>query len=867
MRKTWWLIGTPIVVGGLGLAGWLATDLIADDVPLELVAEKDAPRKGGVFNFRRGDKTEADEAPAETAPSKYTRNKTTGGKTVNGRPAKNYYDELFDEPQPAARTTARTAAARTTEPEEAPLPRTSGQPRTTAARSAAPAAASAHPPVRGTEQARTAESRTTARRPAVTDEAAPEAAPVRHVSAEKPATARTTSRQHQTPETREPMVDDQVVQAKHETSTGDEQNDIELVEGRRAKPRMAREIPEEPADPSADRVAEEPVPTRVPVKTARAVPAAPAPTAALTTPAPAATVPAATVPTAPAPSSRSLAAKPKAEAPTAHAPAASAAVPTAPAPTKTATLRSQRLPAARPLPAAEPAHAPAPATVAEQAKPAAVAAPASEPAPQAKVELTSAAAPVPAPRSETPVTTAVAEGDHTVSGTPAVSLRWEAKGEVNVGQECKCLLIARNTSKVAARDVVVEAFFPRSVRLINAEPFPSNTEEHLTWNFENIAAGEEKSIEIVLIPAKRGEMNTSATVRFTGTAATILKVEEPQLKVAVKGTQSVEIGESATQTIVVTNPGSGVARDVAVVATIPDGLETASKGKQVELAIGALAAGETREIKLSLTAVGGGDQLLLVEARGGGNLVSETETAIQVTAPKLDVAATGPSIRYVGRAAQYHITATNKGAAATNNVRVVHTVPDSFEFVKADKGGVYNPSTRTISWFVGRIEAGQSQQLTCELTAKGIGDHAHKIEAAGENGALASTSVPTKVDGAASLVVEIRDLEDPVEVKAQTTYEVTVRNDGSKPASAVALTCELPAGMELVSADGPTTAVVERGLLIFKPISSISQGDSQTFRVKVTSAVAGNLRFRTRVSSASVTEPLVSEELTKFYAD
>ncbi len=843
MRKTWWLIGTPIVVGGLGLAGWLATDLIAEEVPLELVAEKEAPRKGGVFSFRRNDKAEADEAPPEAAPPKYSRNRSAGTKTVNGRPAKNYYDDLFEEPQAAPRTTARTAAPRTTDAAAEPQPRSTGTARTAATRSAAPAAASANPPVR--TESRTA-ARPSTRRPVVADDAPVDEAPVRQVNAEKPAPARTAARTDRNPAARQPIADDQVIQAKHETDEASEQADIELVEGRRAKPKMSREIPEEPADPAAE--PEAPLPTRVPVKTVRAVP----------TPAPVPQRAPATPPT------RSLAAKPLPETPAAPAPQEKVE------PTRTATLRSQRLPAATPAPVAPVPAAPAP-TVAAQPKPAPVAepAPAAQPAPVAsdKVELTSAAAPVPAPRSETPVTSAVGEGEPIVSGTPAVSLRWEAKGEVNVGQECTCVLHARNTSKVAARDVVVEAFFPRSVRLINAEPFPSSTEDHLTWNFDNIAAGEEKSIEIIMIPAKRGEMNTSATVRFTGTAATVLKVEEPQLKVAVKGSQSVEIGESATQTITVTNPGSGVARDVSVLATIPDGLETSNKGKQVELAIGALAAGETREIKLSLTAIGGGDQLLLVSAKGDGNLTSETETAIQVTAPKLDVAATGPSLRYVGRAAQYHITATNKGAAATNNVRVVHIVPDSFEFVRADKGGVYNPANRSISWFVGRVEAGQSQQLTCELTAKTIGDHAHKIEAAGENGALASTTVPTKVDGAASLFVEIRDLEDPVEVKAQTTYEVTVRNDGSKPASAVALTCELPAGMELVTADGPTTAVVERGLLVFKPLSSIAQGESQTFRVKVTSTVAGNLRFRTRVSSASVSEPLVSEELTKFYAD
>src|SRR5690606_12349403 len=54
--------------------------------------------------------------------------------------------------------------------------------------------------------------------------------------------------------------------------------------------------------------------------------------------------------------------------------------------------------------------------------------------------------------------------------TPTVELQWIPRSDVNVGQECRCGLQVRNTGKVSVRDVVVEAFFPASVRLLDAKP-------------------------------------------------------------------------------------------------------------------------------------------------------------------------------------------------------------------------------------------------------------------------------------------------------------------------------------------------------------------------------------------------------------
>ncbi len=184
-------------------------------------------------------------------------------------------------------------------------------------------------------------------------------------------------------------------------------------------------------------------------------------------------------------------------------------------------------------------------------------------------------------------------------------------------------------------------------------------------------------------------------------------------------------------------------------------------------------AGENRGSE----AVPRGDRLaetnwLLVEARADGNLVSEAEAAIRVTAPKLNVASRGPSLRYVNRNATYVVTATNKGAAATNNVRVVHVVPRRVRVREGDKGGTYNPATRRSavcgSRGSGRIDPGQANCKPRKSVPKALG------ASGGRQRALAEAGTETKVDGSASLVVSIKDADDPVEVKAETVYEVTV---------------------------------------------------------------------------------------------
>jgi uncharacterized repeat protein (TIGR01451 family) len=450
--------------------------------------------------------------------------------------------------------------------------------------------------------------------------------------------------------------------------------------------------------------------------------------------------------------------------------------------------------------------------------------------------------------------------------TPMVSVEWIKNGDINVGQECLCELLVKNTGTVTTNDVIVDAYFPQDVRISSTEPRSTESSDHLSWKLASLEPGDEQTIHISLIPSRRGDLATTAYVRFTGAASGLFRVQEPMLKLSVEGPDEVVLGEPVPQTVIVSNPGSGVAKNVVIEAQLPEGLEH-PRGDRLVMEIGAINPGETRKVRLALAAVAGGSQQIKIEALADATPKQEISADIRVIAPSIRVAIDGPSLRYVGRKSRITLTVANDGIARTNNVRVLHKIPDGYKFIRSDNGGQFDHSARIASWFVGGLDPDESRELQVELAATKLGSYVHRAGAISENGARSEAELKMKIDGAASLVLEVVDLDDPVEIGVETAYEIRVGNDGSKEATNVAVSCELPAGIELVRAKGPTPFVAENALIVFKSLPKLEPGKTAIFRIHVRGKLEGNLRFRARLASDSIREPLNFEELTKFYVD
>lgn len=465
------------------------------------------------------------------------------------------------------------------------------------------------------------------------------------------------------------------------------------------------------------------------------------------------------------------------------------------------------------------------------------------------------------PIKPSPVTTTLPS-----AGAPQVTVEWVKKSDINVGQECQVELVVKNTGTVPATNVAVDAAFPNSVRLTSVEPKPAQAAEKLSWTFDILAPSAERRLAIKLVPSRRGDLGTSAEVRFTGQSANVFKVEEPLLKVAIKGPSEVLLGDPASQLITITNPGTGVAHDVKLEARLSEGLEH-PKGDRIEIEVGSINPGDSQHVRLGLSAVKGGSHTLTVAATSLSDASATAAWKVNVIAPSLKIAADGPSLRYKGRNAKYTLTVTNDGSVPNNNVRVTQAVPEGFQFVSADRGGKFDPSQKTVQWFLGRLDAGQVQNMSCELTAVALGEFKHQIIVGSDAGVRAETMAETRVDGTASLATEIVDLADPIELGAETAWEVRVRNDGSKAATNIAIACELPTGVDLMQAKGATTAIADNRSVVFKPLPQLAPGQQAVFRIHVRGTTEGSHRLRARITSDSLEESVTIEEATKFYSD
>lgn len=452
------------------------------------------------------------------------------------------------------------------------------------------------------------------------------------------------------------------------------------------------------------------------------------------------------------------------------------------------------------------------------------------------------------------------------SSAPNIRVEWKKRGEVSIGRECRCELMLENEGATDARNLEVIAAFSQNVRLLSSEPDAADHGNRLVWQIDALPAGGKKSIQIMMVPLAAGEITTQAEVRFSTAVSGSFQIAEPKLALQLDGPPDTMIGESASQTIMISNPGTGIAGNVQISAIIPTGLEHA-RGEELLMDLGALHPGEVRRVRLPLAAISGGQHIVQVRARADGGLVEHASHVVNVVAPQLTAAIDGPSLRYLGRRAAYTVLVANDGTVPSENVRVMHKAPEGFKFVSADHGGQFDSGTQLLTWFVGRLEPGETTALAATFECKQIGQFTHFIRATSDQGAISDAQVRTLVEGTPLLSMSVSDLDDPVETGAETAYEVEIKNEGSAAAKRVQLTCELPETMALINVSGPTAHRQAAGIVSFAPIEQLKPGQSVKMRVHVRSSSPGNLRFRAQLTSESVPEPLIEEELTKFYGE
>jgi uncharacterized repeat protein (TIGR01451 family) len=442
-----------------------------------------------------------------------------------------------------------------------------------------------------------------------------------------------------------------------------------------------------------------------------------------------------------------------------------------------------------------------------------------------------------------------------------------APPEIQVGRPAVLRTVVRNAGAAPAADVEIHDQVPRGTRLLGTAPQAAQGPGgELVWSLGTLKPGGETSVEMQVMPTDEGEVGSVATVRFQTVATARSIVTRPKLAVETTGPQRVLAGDDALLTFTVSNPGSGIATGVTLVEHIPAGLKHPA-GAELEYNVGDLKPGESRQLQLHLKAVQAGTINNVITARGDANLHAEHHFSFAVASPKLDVALNGPKRRYLEREATYQFSVANPGSATAKQVELVAYLPPGLKFVSANNAGRYDETSRAVFWQMDELPVNQHGTVELVTMPVAAGQFNLKVRGVAQRGVTDEKEQPVLVEGLASVLFQLSHTKDPLEIGGETTYEISVVNQGSKASTNLQMAVILPPELKPLAAEGPTRYTIQDDKVVFESLPQLAPKSVAAFRVRAKGIRAGDLRVRCQLMTDEMQRPVVKEESTRVYAD
>ncbi len=419
-----------------------------------------------------------------------------------------------------------------------------------------------------------------------------------------------------------------------------------------------------------------------------------------------------------------------------------------------------------------------------------------------------------------------------------------------------------NRGSINAEGLVVLAHIPDWADVVGQQASRGDvvaaTEEqvrNLQWRIERLDAGQSETLSVRLKAARSGTHDLDVDWTLAPQKRVVqVTVQEPELALTIDGPDEVVFGESKTYQIRVLNSGDGIAP--AVVFTLsPD-----SRSPQSQR-IGDIPAGKEAQFEVELTAQDLGELKIHGLAIGELELKAEADKTVRVLAADLEAELTGPEVKYQDTEAVYQLELTNQGTAASENVVATLQLPVGVTY----QGGLEGATMidNQLRWKIAALTPGavRKYQFQCSMDSTGL--HQFAFDCKGSAAGQTNVSLDTSVEAIADLVLSVVDPSAPAPVGEDVTYEIVIRNRGSKPAVDVQAIAQFSNGIEPKEITGHAGKVVT-GQVLVEPIAVIEGGQEVRMTIVARAETGGHHRFRTEVRSGDTV--LVAEEATHYLA-
>ena len=296
---------------------------------------------------------------------------------------------------------------------------------------------------------------------------------------------------------------------------------------------------------------------------------------------------------------------------------------------------------------------------------------------------------------------------------------------------------------------------------------------------------------------------------------------------------------------------------IAVGATMPF-MSTRENGKPICLR-NVLWAGKEPAPAFAFYFISNGRKYRCVTPKACSNFYVEDLGLEPVPAIALECAL--PAASVPGRPIDAGFTVRNTGTGAVPSGAVRVKLPENAKLVA--EGGILAGDEMT--WEFSGLAPKAEKKFCAQINPIAPGRIVFNASAVGSNIKNPVTSFcETKVIGIPAILIDAVDLEDPVEVGHQVTYQVKVTNQGSTEATNVRLVFILPPNEEFVSGDGASPIRSDAGI-VTDPLPVLASKGEAVWRVIVKAREAGDVRFKIELSSDQFQKPIHEEESTLLY--
>ncbi len=435
--------------------------------------------------------------------------------------------------------------------------------------------------------------------------------------------------------------------------------------------------------------------------------------------------------------------------------------------------------------------------------------------------------------------------------------------QVTLKEEFDYIINITNISRNTLYDVTVTEPYSSIFKYQSAKPDPvSHKNGTLIWNLGSIPAQDTRTITMRGRAIAGGRMSDCVTVTYVPRACIDIDVINPSLKLAQTGPASVIQCDPIPVTLKVTNNGSGLARDVRIREELPKGLLTLDGKSTFASEAGDLQPGESKTVRMKLKASKGGLYKTRAEATAQGNVSATADYSVRVFVPMLVLTTSGPEMRYAGRTVEYEITVVNKGDGPANNLLITDVIPPGATFVSATDSGEARQGM--VVWNLGMLKPSASKKVSVKLKLNSIGTTVNKVNSKAYC-TYASAESETAVKGIPAILLEVIDLEDPIEIGTNETYVIRVTNQGSAMGTNIVIRATVPEKMAYVNSSGPTRGKASGNIVSFEPLASLAAKATAEYRIQVKGLKIGDLRFGVELQSEQMSSPVMETESTHVY--